>query len=261
MRRTLSSPPRRIQSVGRAADILFAIARARRPLNPSEVSSQLGLERTTVHRLMVTLAASRLLRFDPDTRKYRVGVGALELGSAYLNGQIDDRVVERIVADLVGDVRHTVSLGALVGDEVIIMVAREADEVLTVNSRAGDRLVTHATAIGKLFLAERTDAEIRRFLEATEMRRLTPHTITSVNGFLQEIAQVRTAGVAFAREEHSIGISSMGVPVRRADGQLVAGLVVAPPAQFATGETFANLLPPLRRAAKRIEAAGVVQPP
>lgn len=261
MRRILSSPPRRIQSVGRATDILFAIARARQPLSPSEVAAQLGLERTTVHRLMVTLAASRLLRFDPETRKYRIGVGAFELGSAYLRGQVDDRVVERIVAQLVDEVRQTCSLGALVGDEVIIMVAREAGEALTVNSRAGDRLPAHATAIGKLFLAERPDAEVRQFLEATGMRRLTPHTITTVGAFLQELTQVRAQGVAFAREEALIGVGSMGVTVRRADGQLVAGLVVAPPAQFATDETFAKLLPPLRRAAKRIEAAGVVEPP
>jgi IclR family acetate operon transcriptional repressor len=242
-------------------DILFTIARASRPLSPSETAARLGLERTTVHRLMVTMAASRLLRFDPATRKYRMGVGAFELGTAYLRAQIEDRVVERIVAELADELDFTVSLGALVDQDVIIMVAREAGEVLTVNSRAGDRLPAHASAIGKLFLAERSDAEIRRFLEATGMPRLTPHTITSVGGFLQEIAQARAAGVAYARQEAMIGVSSMAVPVRRADGLLVAGLVVAPPAQFATDDAFARLLPPLRRAARRIEAAAVVQPP
>jgi len=252
---------RRIQSVGRAMDILFTIARADRPLSPSEAAARLELERTTVHRLMVTMAASRLLRFDPTTRKYRMGVGAFELGTAYLRAQIEDRVVERIVAGLADEVGYTVSLGALVDHEVIVMIAREAGEVLTVNSRPGDRLPPHASAIGKLFLAERSDAEIRRILEATGMPRLTPHTITSTAAFLQDITQVRATEVAYARQEAMIGVSSMAVPVRRADGLLVAGLVVAPPAQFATDETFAKLLPLLRRAAKRVEAAAVVQPP
>ena len=261
MRKTLTRPPRRIQSVGRATDILFTIARARQPLSSSEVAARLGLERTTVHRLIVTLATSQLLRFDPATRKYRVGVGAFELGSAYLRGQVDDRVVERIVADLAAEVRHTVSLGALVGDEVIILVAREADELLSVNSRPGERLPAHASAIGKLSLAERSEAEVRQFLNATGMARLTPHTITTAGAFLEELAAVRANGVAFARQEARLGVSSMAVPVRRGDGELVAGLVVAPPAQFATDEMFERLLPALRRAAKRIEAAGVVQPP
>lgn len=260
MRKFLSRPARPIQSVGRAADILFTIARARHPLSASEAAERLGLERTTVHRLMVTLAASGLLRFDPDTRKYRVGSGAFELGSAYLRAQIDDRTVERIVAELTAELRHTVSLGTLIGEEVLILVAREADELLSVNSRPGDRLAPHTTAIGKLFLAERPDAEVRRFLETTGMPRLTIHTITTPGAFLQELASVRATGVAFAREEAKLGVSAMAVPVRRA-GQVVAGLVVAPPAQFATDELFARLLPPLRRAAKRIEAAGVAQPP
>jgi IclR family acetate operon transcriptional repressor len=260
MRKPRSTPTRRIQSVGRAIDILFALARAREPQSPSEVAALLGLERTTVHRLMVTLAASRLLRFDPETRKYRIGAGAFELGAAYLRGQIHDRVVERIVSEVADEVRQTISLGALVDDEVIILVAREAEEMLTVTSRPGDRLPAHAAAIGKLFLAERPDADIRQFLAQTGMPRLTPQTITTVTGFLQEIAQVRAQGIAYAREEARVGISSMGVPVRRADGQLMASLVVAVPAQFATEEMFEKLLPPLRRAAKRIEAAGVVQP-
>ena len=260
MRRPRSSPTRRIQSVGRAIDIVFALARAREPQSPSEVAAQLGLERTTVHRLMVTLAASHLLQFDPETRKYRIGAGALELGAAYLRGQIHDRVVERIVTGLADEVRQTVSVGALVDDEVIILVAREAEEMLTVTSHPGDRLPAHAAAIGKLFLAERPEGEVRQFLARTGMPRLTPQTITTPAAFLAELAQVRAQGIAYAREEARVGISSVAVPVRRADGQLVAALVVAVPAQFATAEMFEKLLPPLRRAAKQVEAAGVVQP-
>jgi DNA-binding IclR family transcriptional regulator len=260
MRRPRSSPTRRIQSVGRAIDILFALARVRQPQSPSEVAAILGLERTTVHRLMVTLAASRLLRFDAETRKYRIGAGALELGTAYLRGQIQDRVVERIVHALADEVHQTVSLGALVDDEVIILVAREAEEMLTVTSRPGDRLQAHVAAIGKLFLAERPDAEVRQFLTRTGMPRLTPQTITTPAAFLAELAQVRAQGIAYAREEARVGISSMAVAVRRADGQIVAALVVAVPAQFATEQMFEKLLPPLRRAAKQIEAAGVLQP-
>jgi DNA-binding IclR family transcriptional regulator len=259
VRKLLNRPQRRIQSVGRAVDILFTIARARQPKSPSEIAALLHLERTTVHRLMVTLAASRLLRFDPATRKYRIGVGAFELGSAYLRGQLEDRVAERIMADLAAETRYTISLGALVDDAVIILLAQEPDEVLTVNVRPGERLAAHATAIGKLFLAERPDAEVRRFLDAVGMPRLTPNTITTAGGFLKELEAVRTQGVAFAREEATPGISSMGVPIRRADGELVAGLVVAPPAQFAAEETFNKLLPALRRAARRVESAGVVQ--
>lgn len=74
------------------------------------------------------------------------------------------------------------------------------------------------------------------------MPRPTPHTITGVGAYLQEIAQ----GVAFARQEALVGVSSMAVLVRRNDGQIVAGLVVLPPAQFAADEAFARLLPPLR---------------
>lgn len=258
-RRPNRSQPRRIQSVGRALDIVFAIVRANQPLSSREVSSRLGLDRTTAYRLMVTLTASSLLRFDPATRKYRLGVGALEVGAAYLRSQIENRVVEQIIGELVAEVRHTVSLGALVDSEVVVTIAREANEMLTVTSRAGDRHPAHTSAIGKLFLAERSDSEVRSFLEMTGMRRLTPSTITSPGAFLREVAQVRARGIAFSREEIRVGVSSLAVPVRRPDGLLVAGLVVAVPAQFATNEAFTRLLPSLRRAARRIDASAVIQ--
>lgn len=237
------------------------VSRSRQPLSASEVAARLGLERTTVHRLMATLAASRLLRFDPERRKYRIGIGAFELGTAYLHAQMEDRVVERIIGELVREVNHTVSLGALVGDAVVIMIARQADQIVTINSRSGDRLAPHAAAIGKLFLAERADEQVRAFLQRVGMPRLTPHTITSVRAFLNELQDVRARGVAYAREEALLGVTSMAVPVRTARGEIAAGLVVAPPAQFATPELLASMLPPLRRAAAQIEAAGVVQPP
>ena len=263
--RTLGHPPvrttRRIQSVDRAIDILDLVARSKQPLSASAVAMQLGLERTTVYRLMATLAASRLLRFDPERRKYRIGIGAFELGTAYLHAQMEDRIVERIVDDLVAELKHTVSLGALVDDEVVIMVARQSDQIVTINSRSGDRIAPHASSIGKLFLAERSDAEVRAFLHRVGMPRLTPHTITSVRAYLTELQEVRAQGVAYAREEAMLGVTSMAVPVRTARGEIAAALVVAPPAQFATPEAMASMLPPLRSAAARIEAAGIVLPP
>ena len=242
-------------------DILTLVARSKQPLSASEVAVRLGLERTTVHRLMATLAASRLLRFDPEKRKYRIGIGAFELGTAYLHAQMEDRVVERIVDDLVAELKHTVSLGALVDDEVVIMVARQSDQIVTINSRSGDRIAPHASSIGKIFLAERSDTEVRKFLQRVGMPRLTPHTIASGRAYLNELREVRTEGVAYAREEAMLGVTSMAVPVRTARGELAASLVVAPPSQFATPDALAAMLPALRRAAARIQAAGVVLPP
>jgi IclR family pca regulon transcriptional regulator len=174
---------------------------------------------------------------------------------------MEDRVVERIIDDLVREVNHTVSLGALVDDEVVIMLARQADQLVTINARSGDRLAPHVSSIAKLFLAEWSDAQVRAFLTRVGMPRLTPHTITTIRAFLNELQEVRAQGVAYAREEAQLGVTSVAVPVRTARGNIAAGLVVAPPAQFATPEKLASMLPPLRRAAAQIEAAGVILPP
>src|SRR6202022_3839551 len=73
-----------IQSVERAALILKALTTDTGRLGVTELAERLGLAKGTVHGLLRTLEAHELVEQDPETEKYRLGVGALQLGNAFL---------------------------------------------------------------------------------------------------------------------------------------------------------------------------------
>ena len=75
-----------IQSVQRAAQILAVLGSGTPRLGVTEIADRVGLAKPTVHGLLRTLEAHDLVAQDPDTGKYSLGPGVLQLGNAYLDG-------------------------------------------------------------------------------------------------------------------------------------------------------------------------------
>ena len=75
-----------IQSVQRAAQILGVLGSGTPRLGVTEIAERLGLAKPTVHGLLRTLEAHELVAQDPETGKYSLGPGVLQLGNAYLDG-------------------------------------------------------------------------------------------------------------------------------------------------------------------------------
>src|ERR1700683_4590082 len=75
-----------IQSVQRAAQILGVLGSGTPRLGVAGLTDRRGLAKPTVHGLLRTLEAHDLVAQDPDTGKYSLGPGVLQLGNAYLDG-------------------------------------------------------------------------------------------------------------------------------------------------------------------------------
>ena len=56
----------------------------------------------------------------------------------------------------------------------------------------------------------------------------TSHTITDPKALLAELAEVAARGWASNLQEGEIGVSSVGAPIRGADGAVIAAVTVSP---------------------------------
>ena len=68
----------------------------------------------------------------------------------------------------------------------------------------------HATANGKALLATLPEACVAELLPE-ELPAYTSQTLRRRSDLLRELAEVRKSGVAYDREEHTLGISALGV--------------------------------------------------
>src|SRR3954452_20411287 len=153
-----------IQSVDRAARILKALASGPRRLGVSQLPDHLGLSRPTVHGLLQTLAAHRLVEQDRGSHKSQLGAGLLHLGNSYLDlNELRARSLvhaERLATRTGAAVRVGVLHGAVGPIVPHVFRPDAAFQVLEV----GARLPAHATALGKAMLAFAPDGVLAELL-------------------------------------------------------------------------------------------------
>src|SRR5882724_3967270 len=110
-----------IQSVQRAAQILAVLGSGTPRLGVTEIADRVGLAKPTVHGLLRTLEADDLVAQDPDTGKYSLGPGVLQLGNAYLDGSDLRARSLRWAESLAQRAGEAVWVATLSGSRVIVL--------------------------------------------------------------------------------------------------------------------------------------------
>jgi IclR family acetate operon transcriptional repressor len=197
--------PSGVKSARRAIDLLETFAANDVWLSLSDLHARTGFPRSSLHGLLRTLLDAGWLEADANTARYRLGVRALICGTAYLDR---DPVVPyatetlELVREKTGFTAHYARRN---GAEVVYLETRESMRSTRLVSRVGRTLPAHATALGKVLLAELTRDEIEAVLRGP-LAALTPNTITSVEAMHAECTATRERGYGAEIEEGSLGI-------------------------------------------------------
>ena len=237
------------QSLGKALLILTRLAEG--PANLDELADALGVHKTTVLRLLRTLAGEHFV-FRDRSHRYHLGARIHELSSRGL----DQREVRGIAAPhLVGFNRehgHTTHLCELNGAEVVYIDKLESHDHVRMASRIGLRAPVHSTAAGKVLVADLPAAELTALLGALRFAPATGNTITDADAFRAELTQVRAQGWGHDREENEPSVNCIGAPVRDASGRAVAAVSVSVPNIVLTDAQLLELIPSLLAVTERI---------
>lgn len=239
-----------VTSVRNAARLLKEFSRTDRVLGVSELARRLGLATSTVHRLLATLTAEKLLERAPGG--YRLGLVLHDIG-ANVSPHLDlHEAALPVMATLRHSTGETVQLAVLDGLESVYIDRLESPHTVRIFSRVGTRLPATTTSTGKVLLAALPGDELDLRLRAWTPQRCTPFTIVDEGTLRARLREIAERGWAENREESRVGVVSVGAPVHAADGTVVAALSVAAPNDRA-GHA------PLRRIrAAVVEAAGVI---
>lgn len=218
-----------IQVISRAGEILRALAGERDGLSLSEVAERVDLPRSTVHRIVTALEREGLTAAASPNGRYRLGPELVRMASGQ-HGEL--RLEIRPLLDqLSAKVNETVDLSLLIRDQVSFIDQVPAPHRLRAVSAIGATFPAHCTANGKALLATLTDEALRKLLPA-RLKAFTDTTITDRAALLDELTVVRRAGYAEDREEHTVGISAVGVAIRDHVGPVAAISIPVPTQRF-----------------------------
>ncbi|MFZ5918837.1 MAG: IclR family transcriptional regulator [Chloroflexota bacterium] len=218
-----------VQSVERAIAILRSFTQEKPQRGVNELSRELGLHKSTVSRLMLTLEQGGLLWRDPETDRYRLGVELIGM-AAQVVSYMDVREAARpLLRQLADTCQETVNLAVLDAEQVynLEQMVPQARQVKNIG-RPGRRMCPHCTAAGKVLLAFLPSEELERVLPE-RLDKFTPHTITDPDRLRQELARVRQQGYAVAQEELEKGLNVVAAPIYNHEGRVEAAVSVAGP--------------------------------
>ncbi|MFI6051585.1 IclR family transcriptional regulator [Streptomyces violascens] len=217
-----------LASVTKALDVLV-LAHDRGQIGVTETARELGMSRSTAHRILVTLQRTGFLRHDQGQRGYSLGPRLVSMGLDAI-AQLDVRQqARRPLEELSEKLQETVCLYTLDSAAVRLLDGVECRQALRVSVSLGQPLPAHVTAAGKALLALRDPAQVRATLPAT-LTATAAASITEWPLLEVELEEIRVRGWAADLEESAHDLHGVGVAVRNHIGEPLAAISVHAPA-------------------------------
>lgn len=218
-----------VKTVAKVLDILEHLGAASRPVTVSEVAMMTGINVSTAHRLLQTLARRHYIEQSQETRAYSLGPKVFELSSAYARNMDLRSVAQPFVEQLRDKIDETAHLAVLSDREVVEVFTATGYRPLTVSGGTGRREPASCTATGKAMLAFLTERELDDFLANAVLPAKTQRSITDPKQLVAELARIRKVGFALDEQEWSDDVWCIGAPIRNGSGRVVASVSVAMP--------------------------------
>ncbi|MDQ0298058.1 DNA-binding IclR family transcriptional regulator [Salibacterium salarium] len=241
-----------IQSVDRALSILDLFDESESELKITDISEKMMLHKSTVHSLLKTLEKHQYVEQDEQSGKYRLGMKLFERGHSVIRSRDIRGVAKDFLYTLSKDTGQTVHLVIQDGKEGVYIDKVESASATVLYSRIGRRIPLHCSGVGKALIAFQSDQAISFVLDDYEFVRRTEHTITTREGFWEEIKRVREKGYAEDLEENEPGVRCVAIPVRDHTGNIAAALSISTFTMRTTDDDMRHYVNQLKEAGKQL---------
>ena len=243
----------RLSSVSTAIRLMKAFSEEQCEIGISEMAKRLGVAKSTVHRLAVTLVAENLLEQNPDTGKYRLGIALFRLGSLVRRRMDVFNEAKPLLRELREKVNETVHLAVLDGSDIMYVYNHESGQAIRMRSDIGVRKPAYCTAEGQAILAFEQQEIVDRIISGGLAAR-TPQTITDGEQLKKVLQDIRVRGCAIEDEESEVGMRCIAAPLRDDSGEVVAAIGVGGPVSRLSKKTVASFIPFVIETASAISA-------
>jgi IclR family transcriptional regulator, acetate operon repressor len=251
-----------LQVLERAFAILEAFTEFRPEWSTSDLARFLQLPIPTVHRLLGALARLGYVTRDAQTRRFRLGGAAMQLGER-ARAVSDLRAVALLPLRRLSEAADETAVLTVLSperDRSVCLERVETSQPLRLSVQPGSQLPLHAGASQKALLAFMPEREVDRLLDQP-LERLCTATITEPRRLRRDLEVIRERGWASSYEETNLGVWGIAVPVISED-DVVCAVGIAGPSARLSDEGFRRDVPSVQRAALAVaRSLGLAVPP
>ena len=209
-----------IQVIARAAAVLRALKDSQTGLSLGQIAERVGLPRSTVQRIVAALVEERLL--VAARKGVRLGPELQVLAEAARYNTVD--LCRPYLVELADKTGETVDLSMLRGGRMVFLDQVQGTHRLRAVSSVGEVFPLTTTANGRASLALLAD-EVAEGLAREELGDWPK--------LQSRLVKVRQTGFAEDLDDHTEGISAIGIAFRDLPGDIYAISVPIPSSRFA----------------------------
>ncbi|GAA0315470.1 IclR family transcriptional regulator [Psychrobacter aestuarii] len=248
-----SDSPDFVASLAGGLSVLLAFDENHTTMTLSEVAERASMDRAKARRYLLTLHA--LGYVHKNKRQFKLSPKTLSLGASYLNSVHHHDIIQFYLERVTEQTGESCSFAVLDGDDVTY-IARSAAQhrLLSIAIAIGTRLPAAYTSMGRAIIANLPEEALTDFLDSTEMVAHTPHSITEMAAFKDELARIKTQQYAVVDQELDSGLRSLALPVYKSNKELIGAINISTNAMRISEEALIEqFLPLLKECADNIQ--------
>ncbi|QHE84578.1 IclR family transcriptional regulator [Hydrogenophaga sp. BPS33] len=248
-----SGESRNLSSVAAALRLLKTFTAEEPELGITALSKRLGLAKSTIHRLVVTLVSEGFLEQNPADGRYRLGLLLFSMGTLVRRRMDVAEEAAPLLHTLCEQSGETVHLAVLHGSEILYLRNIESRHAIRPRSYLGVRKPAFCTSEGRALLAFSPPMLIANALRA-DLQPRTAHTVVGKAELQRLLSEVRESGHAIDDEESEDGMRGVAAPIFDANGNVLAAVGLVAPTQRLTKQKLRGIIPMVTQTAQLISS-------
>lgn len=217
------------QSLEKGLAVLAHFGTERRAMSLNEIAKAVNITRSSAQRMVHTLAELGYITKDIKTRKFKLTVKTLRIGYNYLAANSVVDIANPFLSELSQLTGETVNLTEPDNTEMVYVARFAAQRYIPIHMPIGGRVPMYCSSCGRAWLSALSREEAKDYIKRSDLRAITPKTITSMTKILEQLKRAGTRGYAVNDEEIYLGDIGIAAPVIY-QGRPVAAVHVALPA-------------------------------
>ncbi len=252
----IEDSPLYVTALAKGLSVLTAFGPSRPAMNLLELADATGLNKSTIQRSVFTLEAMGYLARDGRSKRYRLTVQSLAIGTGYLQTA---ELIERANPFLQQLNRQTgegCNLLEPSGTDMVYVARFTSHKEMPIHVPIGLRLPMYCTAAGRAYLSLLPTEAATSYVERSNRVAFTAHTVTDPAKILELLRRAKTDGFSIATEEIYVGDIAVGASIVNADGQPLAAINLSVPfSRWRPEQVLSELAPQLVNTARAISSA------
>lgn len=216
--------------------VLHAFDGPHRQMPLAEIARAAGLDRSAAQRLVYTLEVLGYLRRVHGTRNYALTSKLLQFSYNYLRANELIEKASPYLLEISRSIGETTNLQELDGHEIVFVARFPGRHLVNIDIMVGSRLPAYFTASGTAILSRLSEEEREAILVRTDLRPLTPFTLSDPDRLRARVREAAEKGYAVVANETVMGDISVAAAITDEHGRAVAGLNISVPTSRWTRE-------------------------